>query len=117
MKNILVIDDEPVVGKVIAKALRGICHTEVYTTAEAGLQAARSHKFDLAFLDIKLADRDGFETSSQLKAFQPALEVVFMTGYLNPNLEKQARELKAFGFLQKPFHIKEVREIVNRLIT
>lgn len=113
--HVLIVDDEAIVGRVISRALLARnFSTLVCTTAEEALKAVETETYALAFLDVKLADWDGFELFEQLKQHEPAMKIVLMTGYLNPALEERARRIEAFDFLQKPFHIQQVRAIAER---
>ncbi len=82
LANVLVIEDDPVVGPLIVRMLESEGYSATLATdgdaARAALQDAR---FDLTLADIVLGSQDGNEIAESLVAIQPGLRVVLMSGY------------------------------------
>jgi DNA-binding NarL/FixJ family response regulator len=75
--------------------------------------------FAVAFVDIVLPDGpDGYETAARMRDLDPALEIVFVTGYPNAEALENARgshpKEKLF-YIQKPFSVLELRQLVIAL--
>jgi sigma-B regulation protein RsbU (phosphoserine phosphatase) len=73
---------------------------------------------DLAILDIRMPEMDGFELMGRLKAARPDLDIILMTGSiyeLDAQLIRAIRE-KAFYFLQKPFDREVLLTLVERCL-
>jgi CheY-like chemotaxis protein len=66
---------------------------------------------ELAIVDIRMPDLDGFELMARLKARFPGLEVILMTGSVDDLDEKLVRAIRsqAFYFIQKPFDREVLR--------
>ena len=124
--RILVVDDEPGMLRAVERVLSG----DASTTLRAGhhvvatrhsreaLSLADEFRPDLAIVDIRMPDLDGFELMAQLKARLPALDVILMTGSVDDLDEKLVRAIRsaAFYFIQKPFDREVLRTLVERCI-
>jgi CheY-like chemotaxis protein len=101
--RVLVVDDDPVVAKSIDRVLTGKGYAVI--TASGGQEALEKlahEKYDAVFTDIRMPGMDGFEVAKRIKATQPWLPVVIVTGYGSPESKARAKELGVAGFLHKP---------------
>ena len=101
--RVLVVDDDPVVAKSIDRVLTGKGYAVI--TASGGTEALEKlahEKYDAVFTDIRMPGMDGFEVAKRIKATQPWLPVVIVTGYGSPESKARAKELGVAGFLHKP---------------
>jgi two-component system, NtrC family, sensor histidine kinase HydH len=106
---ILVVDDEPSVGMLVAQFLRGEgCNPSVFHRPGDVLAAFETAPFRLAFIDINLPDMTGLELAALLKERDPLLEVVFMTGHGTFDNAIQAIKIGAYDYLMKPFGKNEL---------
>jgi phosphoserine phosphatase RsbU/P len=116
--RILVVDDEPGMLRAVERVLTEQ-HQVVGTrlSREALAMATEFHP-ELAIVDIRMPDLDGFELMAQLKARFPALDVILMTGSVDDLDEKLIRAIRspAFYFIQKPFDREVLRTLVERCI-
>lgn len=103
LKKILVVDDDPVVGKSFDRVLSGKGYA-VITAAngEEALAKLASERYDAVFTDIKMTGMSGIEVAERIKASRPWLPVVIVTGYGSPDNEARAEAAGARGFLRKP---------------
>ena len=118
MKNlaILLVDDEPS----IVNSLRGSLEDEghILLTASDGnraLEIVKSHPVDIIFLDIWLPGMDGIQTLKAVKDFDSSIDVVMMTGHGTVNTAVQAVKHGAFDFLEKPFSLDAVIDIIKKI--
>jgi len=103
IRKVLVVDDDPVVGKSFARVLSGKGYAVI--TAENGdeaLNKLHAENYDLVFTDIKMPGMTGLEVAERVKASQPWLPVVIITGYGTEANEARARAAGVAGFLHKP---------------
>jgi CheY-like chemotaxis protein len=103
LKKILVVDDDPVVGTSFDRVLSGKGYAVI--TARDGDEALRkldSESYDLVFTDIKMPGMSGLEVAERVKASQPWLPVVIITGYGTEANEARAEAAGVAGFLRKP---------------
>jgi DNA-binding response OmpR family regulator len=93
--HILIVEDEPAVGRALARAL---------TRDGYRVDVARTHADSLTFsanyacgiFDIELPDSDGVELARRLKARGVVREVVFFSGLSDGKTEMRAREQGAY---------------------
>ena len=73
---------------------------------------------ELAIVDIRMPDLDGFELMARLKARFPELDVILMTGSVDDLDEKLVRAIRspAFYFIQKPFDREVLKTLVERCV-
>jgi PAS domain S-box-containing protein len=106
--NALVIDDEPMVRRVIAAMLQheGWRATEA-ASGEEGVRAAGSERFDVVFLDLTMPGMSGVETAAALRASRPDLPIVFVSGY-SREMADASGALADEVFVQKPFDARRL---------
>jgi len=116
--RILVVDDEPGMLRAIERIL-GAAH-QVATSAsstDAVSLASRFHP-ELAILDVRMPELDGFELMARLHAQKGDVDVILMTGSVDDLDEKLVRAIRgeAFYFIQKPFDREVLRTLVDRCL-
>jgi len=129
-RKILVVDDDPVVAKSFDRVLASKGYAVITATSgEEALLKLQTEKYDAVFTDIKMPGMSGIEVAQQVKASQPWMPVVIVTGYGSPDNEAQAAKAGVSDFLRKPLtpemieqsaeratHVEEVAEIVAPVI-
>ena len=103
LKKILVVDDDPVIGKSFDRVLSGKGYAVI--TAADGEEALRklsTETYDVVFTDIRMPGMSGLEVAERVKASQPWLPVVIVTGYGSGDNEARATAAGVAGFLRKP---------------
>jgi CheY-like chemotaxis protein len=120
MASILVIDDERAVRESLAKILQREGH-EVRTAADGkeGLRMWREQGAAVVILDIHMPGVDGIETLVQLRALEPLLPVIVISGGDQTHtlgLLGDAKLLGAVRALAKPFTLSELTAAVNHAL-
>lgn len=59
---------------------------------------------------------DGMQTLPRIRAMEPDLPVVLMSGYAQSDTEFRRIKPKASGFLQKPFSLDGLRESIRSVL-
>ncbi len=116
--RILVVDDEPGMLRAVERVLTGDYDVVGTRHSRDALSIADEFHPDLAIVDIRMPDLDGFELMAQLKARRPGIDVILMTGSVDDLDEKLVRAIQshAFYFIQKPFDREVLRTLVERCI-
>ena len=117
MAHILIADDEPKMGRPLAKALEGDGHSVVLV--EGGRQALAelaSHAFDLVLTDLRMPEVDGLAVLRGARACTPPAEVVVMTAFGTTEGAVTAMKAGAADYLLKPFAMCELSLRVGRLL-
>ncbi|SPD76130.1 Response regulator receiver modulated diguanylate cyclase (fragment) [uncultured Desulfobacterium sp.] len=115
LKNILVVDDEVSICRLLAIALDAEGYNPiVYNHPDDALTACKRHTISLAFIDINLPGMSGLELASILKNDDPMCEVVFVTGYGSLDNAVQAIKIGAYDFLKKPISLSEFSLCLRR---
>lgn len=103
IRKILVVDDDPVVSKSIGRVLAGKGYAVISAqNGEEALSKLGSETYDVVFTDIKMPGMSGLEVAERVKASQPWLPVVIVTGYGTDAYEARAAAAGVSGFLRKP---------------
>jgi len=117
MPTILVVDDE---GE-IRSSLRGVLNDEGLRVLEAedgrrALHLVRSERPELVLLDVWMPEVDGIELLRSLQEEPDRPQVIMLSGHGNIETAVQATKLGAFDFIEKPFSIDALLQVVNRAL-
>jgi len=114
-QTILIIDDENDISSLMLHYLQMEGYDKV-ERASNGLEGFEKYKTlspDLVLMDIEMPVMDGYESSCEIKAFDPEAKILVLTG--NPDDTRAQRVLKedmAFALLQKPCKLKDLGRII-----
>lgn len=114
---LLVDDDHHVLGS-MADWLRSQGYdVETAASQHAAFEVLKKHKFDLALVDIRLSDGDGFEVLAHCRKNYPAITVILITGYGTVDSAIEALRFGAFDFLTKPLIDAELEIAIQRALS
>jgi CheY-like chemotaxis protein len=103
MKKVLVVDDDPVIGKSFERVLSGKGYAVVHAdSGEEALRKLAAADYDAVFTDIRMPGMDGLEVAERVRAQRPWLPVVIITGYGSEENEARAKAAGVREFLRKP---------------
>jgi CheY-like chemotaxis protein len=112
-RTILVVDDEVDVLEMIELGLRAAGYQVVLATSgERAIEIFESHRADLVICDIKMPGMDGITTITHLRAQDPGVPVVVLTGFLTEQTVEQCGQL-GVDVLGKPFLFRELSRAVR----
>jgi len=82
VKKVLVVDDDPVVGRSVERVLGGQGYAVIAAAdGESALDKLRREDYDVVYADIKMPGMSGLDVAEHVRAHQPWLPVVIITGY------------------------------------
>ena len=111
-RKVLVVDDDPVVGKSFNRVLsqdKGYVVITAHNAAEA-LERMREQEYDLVVTDIKMPGMDGVELAEEVRARRPWTPVVIVTGYGSLANEQRAHAAGVAAFVRKPLSPEMIEE-------
>ena len=114
---VLIVDDELTLAKNIATYLqRAGYDTAVASSGEDGLRQLESFRPEVVLLDYALPGMNGIEVLRRIKAFDPALPVLMMTGHGSESVAVEAMKAGAGDYLIKPLVLSELRLRLERML-
>jgi DNA-binding NtrC family response regulator len=112
--KLLIVDDETRFLQAIATRLskRGF---DVHTAenGEEAIKLARTEKFDVALLDLRMPGMDGGEVMRVLKEEHDFLEAIILTGHGSLESAVELTKLGAYSYLPKPYELDKLIEILK----
>jgi len=117
--RILLVEDEEAVRAFGARALTSRGYK--VSVAASGVEAlelikASGSQFDLVVSDVVMPEMDGPTLLRELRKLQPHLKMIFVSGYAEDAFKKNLPEGESFGFLPKPFSLKQLATAVKEAL-
>jgi NtrC-family two-component system response regulator AlgB len=113
--NVLVIDDEASLRRTLRTALESMGHQVVEASNSAtAIDALRQHRFDAAFLDLRLGKESGLELLPEILKGNEQLHVIIVTAFASFDSAVEAMRKGAFDYLPKPFTPDQLRVVLDR---
>lgn len=115
-KSILIVDDEQIIRNVLKRKLEQTTSFSVFTAEDGvpALELFKHEKIDLVISDLLMSEMNGIELLRQLKAIDPLVPVIIITGYGTLDDAIEAIHLGAEDFIKKPFDISDVIETIEK---
>jgi CheY-like chemotaxis protein/glycine cleavage system H lipoate-binding protein len=116
-ERILVVDDEEIVLTAVRKALREDNFTiDAVQSAKGALELLAANPYHLVIADLMMPVMDGLQLLQCLRDRGVKAEAIMITGYPTIQTALQAKRLRAFEYVTKPFTRQELRSAVLRAI-
>ncbi|HBH61567.1 MAG TPA: response regulator [Nitrospiraceae bacterium] len=115
--RIMVVDDEPIVGKRLKQTLEKDGYVvEAFTDSLIATNEFEKNPFDIIITDLKMEKIDGMNILENVKRKNPDTKVIIITGVGKWLTATEAFEKGAFDFIIKPFKLDEIRDVVQRAV-
>ena len=115
--KILVVDDDLTVCKSCQKIIKKAGFDVAYAlTGREALGMLEAEGYDIVFTDLKMAEMGGMEVLRFIKAKDPDIVVVVITGYATVASAVETMKSGAFDFLPKPFTPGEFRAVLQKAV-
>jgi two-component system nitrogen regulation response regulator NtrX len=105
MSNILLIEDEDSIRRVLKKVLQEDNQSYKFSEAtdgQEGISTIKKQEFDLILCDIKMPKKDGIEVLDFIRNHTPTTPVVMISGHGNLETAVKAMRMGAFDYISKP---------------
>jgi signal transduction histidine kinase len=114
--TVLLVDDEPVILESTAALLSMMGFSVI--TAMDGVDAVAQfeqakHGIDLVLMDLTMPRMSGHEAFERMRALRADVPVILCSGYSEQDLTEEFRTQSATGFLQKPYHVTELKRAIH----
>jgi len=115
--RIIVVDDEDSVRKRCVRLLAKRGFQAVGATDGAvALDMVRRNACDIMLVDIRMPGMDGIKLLEHVKAFNPEVDVIMMTGYAAVDSAVKAMKCGACDYLTKPFELDQLLQAVRAVV-
>jgi len=114
-ENVLLIDDEPEFIDTLGQRMvsRGMRVTST-TSATQGIDVAGKQNFDVVVLDLQMPEMDGLDALKKLRADNPDIQVILLTGHATVEKGISAMKLGAVDLLEKPADISVLTDKIHK---
>ena len=113
--NILIRDDEPIVGERLKAALKKDGYeVEIFLNPNKALERISEKVFDIVVTDIRMDEMDGIQVLEKVQERSKTTKVIMITGYATIEVARETLAKGAFDFIAKPFKIKELRKTIKK---
>jgi two-component system cell cycle response regulator CpdR len=117
VKRILLAEDDDSMRGFLVRALERAGY-EVVSCANGrdAIEQVKPASFSLLLTDIVMPLMDGIELARRASEVDPALKIIFITGFAAVTLSNEQAPLKDSRVLSKPFHLKDLVHEVERVL-
>ncbi|MCB9079078.1 MAG: response regulator [Anaerolineaceae bacterium] len=115
INHVLVVDDDPDITYIVSMGLKKFNDYSIIDTAHSGQEAItkiQEQSYNLIITDYHMPDMTGFDVAESVRQLSPQTQIVMMTAYGSAELQAEA-ENALDGYINKPFSVKQIREIVE----
>jgi len=113
--RILITDDDVASCQLFAKVLKAEGYTVNWAhSGEEALERLQSACPDLLLTDVRLPGMSGLEVTRAVRAHDPSLPVIVMTGFGSMETAVEAIREGAFDYISKPMNLEELKATVAR---
>lgn len=117
MAQVLVADDDYLLRWSLEQSLKRDGHdVQAVGSGMPAVEAISAGGYRVAIIDYGTATPAGPHFLRWMKARAPQTHVIVMTAEPTPQMERQARDIGAFDFLEKPFRLSAMKHAVDRAI-
>ena len=117
--RIIIADDELHIRRRLAEKIDwralGVDDVALCSDGDEVVESVRAGGAELLLTDIRMPRMDGIAAAREAKRLCPALTVVLMSAYDDKEYLKSALDLRAAGYLEKPFPIELLKASIRNL--
>ncbi|MCK4579508.1 MAG: response regulator [Candidatus Marinimicrobia bacterium] len=116
--RILVVDDEKFIVEAVSQHLTH-CGYDVapFTNASEALKAIEDEDFDLVLTDLRMPDISGMDITKAVYEKKTDTMVIILTGYATLDSAIESVHLQVYAYLNKPFDLRQLGQVVERALT
>ena len=118
-EHILLIDDQKDVLDIERQMLESLGYTVTAMTSSADAIekfSLNSNNFDMVITDMTMPNMTGYQLSKEFLKMDPSIPIIMCTGFSEGISKKKAIALGIKGFLMKPLVLKDLSELIRKVI-
>jgi putative two-component system response regulator len=112
--GILIVDDEIGPRESLRMILKTNYNVHCVDNGYAAIQMVQQNQMDIVTLDLKMPGLSGIDTLKQIRAIDPDVMVIIITGYGTLKSAIEAIRYGVFDYIPKPFNVPEIMAIIER---
>lgn len=113
--SVMVLDDEPIVGKRLKPALeKSGFAVECFENPADALARLREREFDIVVTDLRMEGMNGIAILEYVMEHCKRTRVILITGYATVEVAREALVKGAFDFIAKPFKPRDLQAVVAK---
>jgi DNA-binding response OmpR family regulator len=115
IKKILIVEDERLIGKLLAKTLKSsgyqIC--DVVASGEEAIAFAKKEKLDAIVMDVLLmGEMDGFEAATIIRK-EHSIPIIFLTCFSDGDISERAGKIERSSMIDKFYNLHEIQKVIE----
>jgi putative two-component system response regulator len=116
LPNVLIVDDEIGPRESLRMILKPNYNVFCVDNGYTALQMIREVEFDVVTLDLKMAGISGIDTLKEIRAIDPDVMIIIITGYGTLQSAIEAIRYGVFDYVPKPFNVPEIIAVIDKSI-
>ena len=113
--RLLIIDDDESVRLLLRDLLEEAGYAvRTAKSGEEALQLIRVATYDIIITDLRLSGMYGLEVVKEVRAIDPGIDVIVMTGYASVNSAVESMKAGAIDYITKPFNSDHIKMVVQK---
>jgi len=120
IKRLLIVDDEETLTFSLYQTFINVpveCEVLTASSGEEALARLQEGHFDVVITDIAMPGLNGIDLLSMIKSKTPDTKVILITAYGSDEREELAYQKGAEKYIEKPFDLHEIRDLVVNLLS
>jgi two-component system response regulator (stage 0 sporulation protein F) len=115
--GLLVVDDQAGVRRLLYEAFSEEGYrVELASSGPEAIQKVIAKAPAIILLDNKMPAMSGLETAREINRLRPEVPIILMTAYGEMDVAEPGRKLGILHYIDKPFDLNEVRQLVKALL-
>jgi DNA-binding NtrC family response regulator len=108
-KRVLVADDSEAIREMLGSFLANLgYHTDLAADGKAAINLFKAHPYDVVICDLQMPNVEGLTVLAQIKAIDPDVQVIILTGHATLETAVDALRLGAYEYQFKPVDDMEI---------
>ncbi len=119
VKRLLIVDDEEALTFSLYQTFINVpieCEVLTASNGDEALARIEEKRFDLVITDIAMPGINGLDLLSMIKARDAKTKVIVITAYGSDDNKEQAYRRGADNYMEKPFDLYEIKDLVLKLL-